>query len=135
MSTQKSPQKSKPTQKNTLESKSTFLSPQKSVQKSFIDQKSAQKSALVSDQLKKVLKKEWITQKSLVRVVRSKKGSFELNLPKKCSKKWVALKTRPTSLMGQHLCDTSDHQRFLSCISGDEGICFFSKGSQWMDWS
>ena len=52
LSTQKSPQKSKPTQKNTLESKSTFLSPQKSVQKSFIDQKSAQKSALVSDQLK-----------------------------------------------------------------------------------
>ena len=66
MSTQKSPQKSKLTQKNTLESKSTFLSPQKSVQKSFIDQKSAQKSALVSDQLKKVLKKEWVTQKSIL---------------------------------------------------------------------
>ena len=64
LSTQKSPQKSKPTQKSTLESKSTFLSPQKSVQKSFIDQKSAQKSALLSDQLKKVLKKEWVTQKS-----------------------------------------------------------------------
>ena len=64
LSTQKSPQKSKPTQKSTLESKSTFLSPQKSVQKSFIDQKSAQESALVSDQLKKVLKKEWVTQKS-----------------------------------------------------------------------
>ena len=58
MSTQKSPQKSKLTQKNTLESKS--------VQKSFIDQKSAKKSALVSDQLKKVLKKEWVTQKSIL---------------------------------------------------------------------
>ena len=62
LSTQKSPQKSKLTKKNTLESKSTFLSPQKSGQKSFIDQKSAQKSALLSDQLKKVLKIEWVTQ-------------------------------------------------------------------------
>ena len=105
MSTQNCPQKSKPTQKSTLESKSTFLSPQKSVQKSFIDQKSAQESALVSDQLKKVLKKEWVTQKSLVSVVRSKKGSFELNPPKKCSKEWVALETRGTCLMGQYLCD------------------------------
>ena len=61
-----STQKSKLTQKNTFESKSTCLSPQKSVQKSFIDQKSAQKSALVSDQLKKVLKNEWVTQKNIL---------------------------------------------------------------------
>ena len=37
-----------------------------SLKKNTLDQKSAQKSALLSDQLKKVLKKEWVTQKSIL---------------------------------------------------------------------
>ena len=88
---------------------------------------------------------EWSTQKSAQkRVGYSKKFSLSRPLkkgliwvepPKKmlkkvgCTKNSTYLSDGPASLW------SSDHQRFLSCISGDEGLCFFSKGSQWMDWS
>ena len=46
-----------------------------------------------------------------------------------CTRNWTYLSDGPASLW------SSGHQRFLSCISGDEGICFFSIGFQRMDWS
>ena len=56
-SAQKSTQESKRTQKSVFLSKSTLLSAQKSAQKSGFTQKSAQERALLSDSLKKVLKR------------------------------------------------------------------------------
>ena len=45
------------------------------------------------------------------------------------TRNWTSLSDGPASLW------SSGHQRFFSCISGDEGICFFSIGFQRMDWS